>query len=171
LGIPKTVSPVADVLSNFAVHRGRYAEAADNIIDALTPSVQALGGREVVKAVYAAIGNPTLRKAAIAALDQHRAQLNAQDLTQIIKRRFMLWYTSLEARDQAFEIANSSLDYFARGGTIGSAWAIIWMPTMLPFRQDPRFQAFVARLGLPAYWQKYGPPDNCSLRDGRLICR
>jgi hypothetical protein len=44
------------------------------------------------------------------------------------------------------------------------------MREMLPFRQDPRFQTLVARMGMFEYWKKYGPPDNCELRDGKLIC-
>ncbi len=39
-----------------------------------------------------------------------------------------------------------------------------------PFRQDARFQAFTTRLGLMAFWQKYGPPDDCDLKDGKLTC-
>lgn len=41
---------------------------------------------------------------------------------------------------------------------------------MNDFRQDPRFQAFAARLGLMEYWRQYGPPDDCGLRDGVLAC-
>ncbi len=29
------------------------------------------------------------------------------------------------------------------------------------FRLDPVFD----------YWNKYGPPDKCELRDGKLICK
>jgi hypothetical protein len=119
---------------------------------------------------FAAFEDPTMRKAATAALDAQRRRLTATDLIQIVRRRFMLWYTLLGAMDQAFEIANESFDHFAHAGTIGTAWALLWMPKMLGFRQHPRYQAFVARLGLPAYWQKYGPPDHCELRDGKLIC-
>jgi hypothetical protein len=42
-------------------------------------------------------------------------------------------------------------------------------PTVTAFRQDPRFQDFTAALGLIDYWKETGPPDNCELRDGRLI--
>ena len=65
---------------------------------------------------------------------------------------------------------DQSLDDFGRHGTIGTAWAFLWMPEMLPFRQDPRFQALCSRMRLFDYWNKYGPPDNHELRDGKLIC-
>jgi hypothetical protein len=41
---------------------------------------------------------------------------------------------------------------------------------MRPFRQDPRFQAFTTRLKLMDYWQTFGPPDDCDLKDGKLAC-
>jgi hypothetical protein len=73
--------------------------------------------------------------------------------------------------DEAFAVANQSLDHFVESGTIGTAWGYLWMRELLPFRQDPRFQDFARRLRLFDYWNKFGPPDNCELRDGKLICR
>ena len=32
------------------------------------------------------------------------------------------------------------------------------------------FQAFVTRLGLMEYYQQYGPPGGCDLKDGKLTC-
>ena len=54
-----------------------------------------------------------------------------------------------------------------RGGRTGSGLWVFWMR---PFRQDLRFQAFATRLGLMEYWQHYGPPDDCDLKDGKLTC-
>lgn len=45
-----------------------------------------------------------------------------------------------------------------------------WVPDMRPFRRDARFQTFAASLGLMDFWLRYGPPDDCELRDGKLIC-
>jgi hypothetical protein len=41
---------------------------------------------------------------------------------------------------------------------------------MLAFRECPRFQQLLSRLGLIGYWRQYGPPDNCALRGDLLIC-
>ena len=46
----------------------------------------------------------------------------------------------------------------------------IWRPEMRPFRKDARFAALMARTGLFDYWQRYGPPDDCDLKDGVLAC-
>ncbi len=80
------------------------------------------------------------------------------------------WCTMLGALDPAYDVANEGLDRFRRSGTIGGSWGGLWIPEMRPFRQDPRFQALADRLGLIEYWKQYGPPDNCELRDGKLIC-
>jgi len=37
--------------------------------------------------------------------------------------------------------------------------------------QYPRLQGFLTRRKLSEYWQHYGPPDECDLRDGTLTCR
>ncbi len=58
----------------------------------------------------------------------------------------------------------------AVAGMVGTAWGILWIEEMRAYRRDARFQAFVERLGLVDYWSQYGPPDNCELRNGRLIC-
>jgi hypothetical protein len=108
--------------------------------------------------------------AQIEALDALRARLTPAEMTQFMKRRFIVWYTLLGALDQAFELLNESLDHFAQSGTIGAAWGFLWMREMLPFRQHPTFQSTCHRMGLFEYWNKYGPPDNCELRDGELIC-
>lgn len=66
----------------------------------------------------------------------------------------------LDALDEAFQLANASLDHFARSGMVGTQWGMLWMPEMRPFRRDARFQRFVERLRLPDYWRHHGPPDS-----------
>ena len=46
-----------------------------------------------------------------------------------------------------------------------------WMPELAPFRRDPRFHEFTARLGLQKYWEAKGPPDGYLLEKGRLVER
>jgi hypothetical protein len=70
--------------------------------------------------------------------------------------------------DLAFELAFISLDHYAREGTVGGAWGVLWLPEMAPFRNDERFQLFARRLRLFEYWSEYGPPDGHSLNGARL---
>jgi TolB-like protein len=170
LGIPRTSGPAQDVLTQLAVRDGRYDEAAELAVAGLPPELAADDGDETVRQVYSVLRDRTAIGPQIEALDRLRARSIAGPMTQLVKRRFMLWYTQLGALDQAFEVASESLDYFARAGTIGTAWAFLWMPEMLAFRRDPRFQLLCRRLRLFDYWASYGPPDNCQLRAGQLIC-
>jgi hypothetical protein len=80
-------------------------------------------------------------------------------------------YTTAGDLDGAYAAGNRALDEAARSDSIGSSsWFVIWFPSMRPFRQDPRFQAFVERLNLLEYWKVYGPPDGCALDAGKIVC-
>ncbi len=72
--------------------------------------------------------------------------------------------------DAAYAFLARCLDHYAKGGTVGSAWGFLWLPEMKPFRLGARFQDFIARMQLLAYWLEYGAPDGCELREGALIC-
>jgi hypothetical protein len=87
----------------------------------------------------------------------------------VVKVLGLTSYTQLGAMDQAYAIADQLREQFV-GQSPTNAWSWLWTPEMRPFRQDPRFQAFTTRLGLMKYWQKYGPPDDCDLNDGKLTC-
>jgi hypothetical protein len=72
----------------------------------------------------------------------------------------------------AYDLADQCLDESASGAQ-GSAVPIVdylLMFELKGFRRDPRFQALATRLGLMDYWQQYGPPDDCDLKDGKLTC-
>jgi hypothetical protein len=56
------------------------------------------------------------------------------------------------------------------GSIASNMTTALWGPDMRPFRRDRRFQAFISRSGLMDYWQQYGPPDDCDLTNGKLIC-
>jgi len=170
LGMPPAVAPLSDVRSQLALRAGRFEQARDIIVGGLPPQMGDSAGLEAVRRLTAALETGKGAAAAAAALDAVRMRLPANAWSQIMKRRFMLWYTELGALDQSFDVANEVLDDFSRSGTIGVAWAFLWMPEMLPFRQDQRFQALCRRMSLFDFWQVNGPPDRCQLIAGRLVC-
>jgi adenylate cyclase len=52
-------------------------------------------------------------------------------------------------------------------GTIGD----VWLPVMKDVRKLPRFKAFVKKIGLVDYWNKFGWPDIChKLDNGDFVC-
>jgi DNA-binding winged helix-turn-helix (wHTH) protein len=45
----------------------------------------------------------------------------------------------------------------------------LWMPELLAFRRDERFQDFVRDLGFIDYWREPGPPEGWQLKSERLL--
>ncbi|HKE46067.1 MAG TPA: winged helix-turn-helix domain-containing protein [Steroidobacteraceae bacterium] len=170
LGLARNAGPVPDVLSLFSMRAGRYEEAAELMIAGTPPQFRTGNGDDTVRSVFAGMAEPARRSAALERLNRLCADLPVRDAPDFIRRRFVVWYSCLGGLSEAFELLSMSLDFFAKSGTIGTAWAFIWMPEMLPLRQDPRFQDFARKLRLFEYWEVHGPPDACELRNGRLIC-
>jgi DNA-binding winged helix-turn-helix (wHTH) protein/Tfp pilus assembly protein PilF len=86
-----------------------------------------------------------------------------------MRKRLILWHSWRGALDEAYAMALDSLDHYAREGTVGGAWGVLWLPEMQSFRDDERFQLFARRLRLFEYWSEYGPPDGYSLAGERLV--
>jgi hypothetical protein len=168
MGISSGLPPLNDLLTQLAVRAGRFDEAVELALTALTPEHAAGGGADTIRNLFAILRDGGSPESVLTQLDRLRDRMPPQ---QFLRRRFIVWYVMLGAFDQAFAILNESLDYFARSGTIGTTWAFLWMSELLPFRQDPRFQLICRRMGLFEYWNVYGPPDHCELKAGQLICR
>ena len=116
--------------------------------------------------LYAALGDASKKSAALDALRELRANSAGKNSSLMVVLSIQ-WYTMLGALDSAYEVASEGLP---RSSTIRGTLGGLWIPDMRPFRQDPRFQALADRLGLMDYRRQYGPPDDCELRDGKLIC-
>jgi len=173
LGFSMKTMPLPIVLANAATRAGDPAKAAKYTTTLLSAKVLAAGGGEVIDLVCGAFADPPRRKAAIDALLSLRERAGDPDAmgSPLMMVLATNWLAMLGSLDAAFEVANHGLDRLQRAGTIGGNWGGLWTQEMRPFRQDPRFQSFVTRLGLMPYWEQYGPPDDCELRGGKLICR
>jgi TolB-like protein len=171
LGFPASAVPMADVVAALALRARHFVEAADASVAGLPPEMGAIDGAMVVRQAIEALARPaSARSAEIQALIQLWNSLPDRARSQMLSKRFLLWFTLLGDVDSAYRAINESLDLWAKRGSIGLMWGFIWMRELLPFRQDPRFQLFVKRLGLFDYWAKYEPPDGCELKNGQLIC-
>jgi hypothetical protein len=171
LGVPRAAAPVCDARSQIAIRAGRFEEAREIILAGLPPEMGDSAGLEAMRKVFSALGTGTGAAIAAAALDAVRARLPAHAWSQIMKRRFIVWYAQLGALDQSFEVLTECLDHFAQSETIGTAWNFLWMRELLPFRQDVRFQEMCRRMAMFDLWQLNGPPDHCELIAGTLVCR
>jgi hypothetical protein len=140
------------------------------LIADLSPASRAAGGATAIKAFFSALSNPACTASAIASLQSWESNLRSEDFDLRTAQRLMRWYTLLGEVDRAYDTGFRALDRAALGGTVGMAWGMLWTSEMRHFRRDARFQSLVARLGLMKYWERYGTPDGCELRDGLLMC-
>jgi Tfp pilus assembly protein PilF len=170
LGIPRDALGVQLVYMNAAYRRGDFAQAAVHMTNGLPAAVREAGGANTLRLIYAARADSSKRAAAAEALRDLQAHAPGMD-SGLMVMYLMDWYTMLGALDDAYAVAEAGFARLQRTGSIGGNWAGIWRPEMRSFKQDPRFQPFAQRLGLMEYWNCYGPPDDCELRNGKLTCR
>ncbi|HUK02301.1 MAG TPA: hypothetical protein VLW26_08500 [Steroidobacteraceae bacterium] len=173
----------AGVRSAAAARAGRTTEAADLAVQELPAPMRDRDGAQVIRDVYAARADPARRVTAVRELaglmDKVKNDASAKaapfaDPFQFARFSALGWYTELGALDSAYALADqivsdvpdSKASIFERAN-----WAALWTPEMRAFRQDPRFQGLATRLGLMEYWQQNGPPDECDVAGGKLICR
>jgi TolB-like protein len=181
LGFPKDSWPLTTTSELIALRAGRYADAADIATQGLdTGDPDQARTAEVVRLVYAALADPGRRNTALAA----RARLYPTpgaaaaagaahpDVGLCITSSY--YYALMAANEVAYGLLNECLDRWAPGEALTSKASVshllVFSPELRAFRQDPRFQALETRLGLMEYWQRFGPPDDCDLKDGKLTC-
>jgi hypothetical protein len=74
--------------------------------------------------------------------------------------------------DEAFALTNRCFTNAGVGTVINLPFSTpyLWTPELRSFRRDARFGDLVNRLGLMEYYQQYGPPDDCELKNSTLTC-
>jgi len=159
---------VRQVYVDAAVRQGRYAEAADMMLATLPPYLQVGENAAAVRQVYVALGDASRRDDAIRGLRTLLPRVEPGDW--IVKVYAMQWFSQLGSVDGSLEAGEQLRSQFG-SQIVTNGWSWLWSVDMRPVRRDPRFAQFVARLGMLDYWKKYGPPDGCDLRDGKLACR
>jgi tetratricopeptide (TPR) repeat protein len=169
LGLRPNANRQLNTRADVAARKGQYTEAAKYMLRGLSTPARSEGGMEAVSLVYAAMGEPAKRPAAIDALKTLLGKVGSRE-DPGIRIWALSWFVQLGALDQAYDVGNG-LQHEYEAQTPAGAWGWLWNREMSPFRRDPRFQEFVTRLGMMPYWEKYGPPDDCDLKDGRLNCR
>jgi adenylate cyclase len=97
--------------------------------------------------------------------EMHRIYLDIKNLSSAELIEISLWAAYFGDTDFAMEAIEKGLRIDATG--IFQAW----VPVMKEVRQTPRFKAFVKKIGLVDYWNKFGWPDIChKLDNGDFVC-
>ncbi|HEV2701286.1 MAG TPA: winged helix-turn-helix domain-containing protein [Steroidobacteraceae bacterium] len=168
---------LAYVSAMAALRTGHYADAAalaGGIVDPTIPDQRRT--TEVTRLVFAALADPGKKAAAMAARDRLYPKTvpaadrgpTSTDVTSCLQSSYA--YGLLGELDTVFDLANQCLDAAAPGAINSVSYIGLWQPELSKVRQDPRFAALAARLGFMEYWRQYGPPDDCTLNDGKLAC-
>jgi TolB-like protein len=170
LGMPQGAGPLPLVRLYVALRRGRRSdviEAVPNVVAQLMPTQRESVSR-VIELLQSGLSDRTARKAAVTALDALAAAVPLEYLSPVMAAQLIAWYTMLDAVASAYEFAERLL---AKTETMGMLLTWLWHPELRPFRNDARFEALTARLGLMDYWEINGPPDGYEIALGRLIER
>ncbi len=179
LGLPKV--EVAYIYAKATRDAGEYARAAELVNASFVGSDLDERTRqnlkETVRMVHAALADPSKRAAALVALGRSYPgpQTASSNPVALVKRCMTgtKWFVLLQAIDEAYALAMQCPDIgngLAIGAVMENNVVDFWGLEMRPFRRDTRFQTFATRIGLMEYWKKYGPPDDCDLKDGKLTC-
>ena len=173
LGMHKDANTLPIVRLYVALRRGQRAEVEDvahDVVGQLLHDARTEGVRAIV-AIQAAVADWRLRASALTAVDTLLDALQPARIGPVLAAQIVAWYTMLGALDQAYGFAERALNFATRHGTMGILLTWLWHPELYPLRKDGRFGNFVERLGMREFWQVHGPPDDCELRNGRLIVR
>ncbi|MGC1458549.1 MAG: winged helix-turn-helix domain-containing protein [Steroidobacteraceae bacterium] len=184
LGVSQALPPLSSVNELAAFRSGRFQDAAAAAAKSLDPAnPDAARTAEVAKLVYGAMANPSLKATAVAARVRLYPRVShpgsgflaSASVGPCLNSAYL--YAVLRELDLAYGLANQCLDSMTPeplGAGIGAETGDntrLWAPELRPFREDRRFPTFVKRLGYMAYWESYGPPDDCDLKDGQMACR
>jgi TolB-like protein len=171
LGVRDEQVPIPIFRSEIARRAGQYGAAAEYLIPGLPQELRACGSEELVRLVYAALADPGRAPQALKGLRvlRKREELASLDNYPMIMLT-VLWYGWLGALDDAHETAQAIARRFKRTGILNVLNLLpLWMPELLAFRRDARFQDFVRDLGLIDYWRERGPPEGYELKGERLL--
>ena len=174
LGMPRNAGPLPVVRAYAALRLGRREDAmraAQDLGDRLAPAAAAAGGADVISAIHAALSRGQGRSSALKALDAFASAMTVEQVGPELSMHVLTWYTMLADLDRAYGFVEQVRHHAVPRGTVGLFLPWIWLPELLPFRQDSRFQRLVHGLGLIDYWKQFGPPDQCDLRGDALVCR
>jgi hypothetical protein len=154
LGLEETAYPETQVL--LKLHQHADAEAAE-LLRRLQHTLNR--SEEWIAPTLDAYRHPDKRPSALALLDQaQRAGTISARLyygaTVLLEspQRAMGAFTALSVRDA------NDLEFLFSVDAAG-------------VRRDPAFAAFVRRLGLDAYWDRFGWPAECREEGSRILCR
>ena len=164
LGAPEDRSTIRLVRSELARHDGRADEAGEHAaaVAAQWPGLAEAGAADLARRVFAAtVGGADQTTLAVSRFVERTDADGALWRVAGAAGQLMVWQTRLGDIDGAYQIAHRMVAAWRRTGHLPSISLVqLWRPEMKPFRDDSRFDALVADLGLALLWRRLGasPP-------------
>jgi serine/threonine protein kinase len=171
LGWPADAVDVRNVYWTTSRRAGHFEDALEYQTLAMPGPLRDAGGAATIRLLHEALKSRTQSEHALLALDGLNDRLRDAGTTSFASLMFsMNWYAMLGDLDRAYAASDQWLALSAHSGLSGIPYnSGFWLPEMRAFRADPRFEALATRMGLVAYWRRFGPPDHCELRE-KLVC-
>ena len=172
-----TDPPLAWIRGWVAVRSGHYADYDRYLRAALPPGAGAEAelarASELTQLVYAAVTDPTKRAQALRARARlyPRGSRFESGIAASYCAESASSYVFLGAIDVAYDLQLQCIDQVPAGLDKVDGGFNPWGPRLRAFRQDRRFHALMARYGSLPFYEKYGPPDDCSMQAGHLTCQ
>jgi TolB-like protein/Flp pilus assembly protein TadD len=159
LGFRKADRPLSSTLARTAFRAKRYAEYEEYLV-----GTEQVMDRAAVSALMRRLVEPAERSGSTAA-----------DGTVGIEQFRKLGGLGCWFGAQAFAVKQSLDDAYKLVDKCDANYRFTmmvdsWTPELRAFRQDPRFSGWISKYLPLDYWQKYGPPDDCDLKDDKLSC-
>ncbi|HSD75563.1 MAG TPA: winged helix-turn-helix domain-containing tetratricopeptide repeat protein [Steroidobacteraceae bacterium] len=154
LGMGPTANPEAYLV--LLLRQKQYPRAREILI-----GLQKLFARanEWIDPFLAALADPALRPAAVAAVAQATEQHSIS-----LKYQYGVWLYLGEADraiDAAMRLVDEPTDFDVE---------FLFARETAPLRRHPRFGELITRIGLDRYWDRYGWPDVCARKGHRIEC-
>jgi TolB-like protein len=171
LGYPKDTFTLQLVAALAALHSGQYREAAAQYAKVSKDTRSA----ESARLAFGALEHPAQRAAALTAIARlfsvARTQSGADTEYGNACLNSIQLMATLGGLDEAFTLANRCLTNMGSSAPSSVSTSLpVWYPEMRGFRRDARFSALVTRAGLMEYYRRFGPPDDCELKNNKLTC-
>jgi TolB-like protein len=172
-GFPATQPPASDLLASIALEEGRIEQSCKFLVSGIAPALREAGAEPISEAVYHVLAGKADTQHALKLIEGVLTRLQSVECGLCgwgAGKVLIQWLLQLGEINRAHNVGELMMQQIEDRDLVDLPNVIqLWWPEMRSFRDDPRFQGIVERLGMIPYWQHYGPPDGYELHDGQLV--
>jgi tetratricopeptide (TPR) repeat protein len=166
LGFNPNAFPMPEIYSSAALARGDSARMHEL-------QILSLGQIGAKQAEIEALSAPAFAALAAGTKSTSQRSVSPPDKSRLTSLgRFACEYVALVhgaagLMDAAYGAMDACLEL---SQSLISRPLVLFASELRAFRKDARFHGLVTRLGMMEYFERYGPPDDCELKNNHLTC-